>query len=92
MHGGDYRYSFYFTLDTLIMDREKRFNWLMFLFVLPLALFGGIILLIGARDNERIRRIKAETDSIRMEINKIDSMERNLKTLEDSIHFYEDGM
>lgn len=74
------------------MDKEKRFNWLMFLFVLPFALFGGIILLIGARDSEKIKRIKAETDSIRMEINKIDSMEQNLKTLEDSIHYFEDGM
>lgn len=81
------------------MDKEKRFNWLMFLFVLPFALLGGIILLIGARDNERIKA-KAKNDSIRTEINRKDSvlrnevnaLERELKTLEDSIHEFEDGM
>ena len=81
------------------MDTEKRFNWLMFLFVLPFALLGGIILLIGARDNERIKA-KAKNDSIRTEINRKDSvlrkevnaLERELKTLEDSIHEFEDGM
>lgn len=81
------------------MDKEKRFNWLMFLFVLPFALLGGIILFIGARDNERIKA-KAKNDSIRMEINRKDSvlrkevnaLERELKTLEDSIHEFEDGM
>lgn len=81
------------------MDKEKRFNWLMFLFVLPFALLGGIILLIGARDNERIKA-KAKNDSIRTEINRKDSVLRNevnalvreLKTLEDSIHEFEDGM
>lgn len=82
------------------MDKEKRFNWLMFLFVLPFALLGGIILLIGARDNERIKEARAKNDSIRMEINRLDSMGRRLddsirhelKTLEDSIHEFEDGM
>ena len=71
----------------------------MFLFVLPFALLGGIILLIGARDNERIKA-KAKNDSIRTEINRKDSvlrkevnaLERELKTLEDSIHEFEDGM
>ncbi len=72
---------------------------MMFLFVLPFALLGGIILLIGARDNERIKA-KAKNDSIRTEINRKDSvlrnevnaLERELKTLEDSIHEFEDGM
>ncbi len=66
------------------MDKEKRFNWLMFLFVLPFALLGGIILLIGARDNERHKKA--------VYLHEYHQQESNLKTLEDSIHFYEDGM
>lgn len=79
---------------------KRRFNWLMFTIVLSLALIAPIVLYFGANDKERIEAIRAKTDSIRGEINKIDSMSRKLddslrhelRTLEDSIHYYEDGM
>ena len=80
--------------------KERRFDWLMFTIVLLLALLGAILLYFGAKDKERIEETRAKTDSIRCEINKIDSMSRKLddslrhelRTLEDSVHFYEDGM
>ena len=80
--------------------KERRFDWFMFTIVLSLALIAPIVLYFGAKDNERIEEIRAKTDSIRCEINKIDSMSRKLddslrhelRTLEDSVHYYEDGM
>ena len=80
--------------------KERRFDWFMFTIVLSLALIAPIVLYFGAKDNERIEEMRAKTDSIRCEINKIDSMSRKLddslrhelRTLEDSVHFYEDGM
>lgn len=80
--------------------KERRFDWFMFTIVLSLMLLGPILLYFGAKDKERIEEIRAKTDSIRCEINKIDSMSRKLddslrhelRTLEDSVHFYEDGM
>lgn len=80
--------------------KERRFDWFMFTIVLSLALIAPILLYFGAKDKERIEEIRAKTDSIRCEINKIDSMSRKLddslrhelRTLEDSVHFYEDGM
>lgn len=80
--------------------KERRFDWFMFTIVLSLALLGPILLYFGAKDKERIEEIRAKTDSIRCEINKIDSMSRKLddllrhelRTLEDSVHYYEDGM
>lgn len=81
------------------MRERRKEDLLMFAIMLPLACAGVIFLLIGARDNERIKA-KAKNDSIRTEINRKDSvfrkevnaLERELKTLEDSVHFYEDGM
>lgn len=80
--------------------KERRFDWFMFTIVLSLALIAPIVLYFGAKDNERIEETRAKTDSIRREINKIDSMSRKLddslrhelRTLEDSVHYYEDGM
>jgi len=71
----------------------------MFLLVLPFALFGSIIIWIGAKDIDRIEEARAKNDSIRREISRIDSMSRRLDdsihreltTLEDSIHEFEDG-
>lgn len=83
------------------MDVKKnKHDWLMFLIVLPFALFGSVILWIGARDIDRIEEARVKNDSIRGEISRIDSMSRRLedsihrelKTLEDSIHEFEDGM
>ena len=81
------------------MRERRKEDLLMFVIMLPLACAGVIFLLIGARDNEIIKA-KAKNDSIRTEINRKDSvlrkefnaLERELKTLEDSVHFYEDGM
>lgn len=80
--------------------KERRFDWFMFTIVLSPALSAPILLYFGAKDKERIEAIRAKTDSIRCEINKIDSMSRKLddslrhelRTLEDSVHYYEDGM
>lgn len=80
--------------------KERRFDWMMFLLVLSLALIAPILFYFGAKDKKRIEETRAKTDSIRREINKIDSMSRKLddslrhelRTLEDSVHYYEDGM
>lgn len=82
------------------MRERRKEDLLMFAIMLPLACAGVIFLLIGAKDRERIEDMRAKNDSIRREINRIDSMSRSLedsihhelKTLEDSVHFYEDGM
>ena len=65
------------------MKKKKKEDWLMSLIVLPFALFGSIILWIGARDIEEHRQEQeVYTDSIRTP---------NLKTFEDSVHEFEDG-
>lgn len=83
------------------MDVKKnKHDWLMFLLVLPFALFGAIVLWVGAKDIDRIEEARVKNDSIRGEISRIDSMSRRLedlihqelKTLEDSIHEFEGGM
>lgn len=81
-------------------NRMKKFDWLMLLLVVPFALFGALVLWVGAKDIDRIEEARAKNDSIRGEISRIDSMSRRLedsirrelKTLEDSIHEFEDGM
>ena len=80
--------------------KKYKHDCLMFLLVLPFALFGAVILWVGAKDIDRIEEARAKNDSIRREISRIDSMSRSLddsirrelKTLEDSIHEFEDGM
>lgn len=80
--------------------KEKKHDWFMALIVVPIALLGAFVLYVGAKDNERIEDTRAKTDSIRKEISKIDSksrrledsMHHELKTLEDSVHYFEDGM
>lgn len=81
-------------------NRIKKFDWFMLLLVIPFALFGAFVLWFGAKDIDRIEEARAKNDSIRREISRIDSMSRRLedsihrelKTLEDSIHEFEDGM
>ena len=76
---------------------KKRNHWLMALLVVVLAVIPAIILIIGAHDREQkeIERFEKtfNIDSLRLEYG--DSVyclcEDSLKTLEDSIHFYEDG-
>lgn len=82
------------------MKSERKHDWLMFLLVLPFALFGAVVLWVGAKDIDRTEEARAKNDSIRREISRIDSMSRRLEdsisreltTLEDSVHLYEDGM
>ncbi|MBO4722469.1 MAG: hypothetical protein J5629_06005 [Muribaculaceae bacterium] len=77
--------------------KRNRHDFFMFLIVLPFALIGGIILLIGARDIEEHKaqqNTEYNIDSIRKVSPRLrhDPREDSLVTLEDSIHFYEDGM
>lgn len=62
------------------MDVKKnKHDWLMFLLVLPFALFGAVVLWIGAKDIEEHKiekQMQARADSLLM----------------DSVHLYEDGM
>lgn len=65
--------------------KMKRKDWLWFLFVLPFALLGPIIIYIGAKDKETHKQHQAVRP-------RYDPREDSLVTKEDSIHFYEDGM
>lgn len=67
--------------------KAKKHDWMMLLLVLPFALFGAVVLWIGAKDVEEQKREQVNIDSIRR-IQK----ELFLKTTEDSVHFYEDGL
>jgi len=69
---------------------NKRHNLLMALIVVPCALLGAIVLYIGAKDIESRRVEKTHSvDSIRRDYRTI---QPHLETLEDSIHYFEDGM
>lgn len=79
--------------------KRRRDDFFMFLLVLPFALIGAIVLLIGARDIEEHKLQKEQQstynlDSLRKVNSRLrhDPREDSLVTLEDSIHFYEDGM
>lgn len=82
------------------MKAQKKYDWFMALVAVPIALLGAFVIYVGAQDRERIEDTRAKNDSIRREISKIDSMSRSLedsihhelKTLEDSVHYFEDGM
>lgn len=75
----------------------KKRNHLLALLVVVLAVMPAIILCIGAyyREKKEVERFESlmNTDSLRQEYS--DSAYRlcedSLKTLEDSIHYYEDG-
>lgn len=79
--------------------KNKKHNWFMFLFVLPFALFGAIVLYIGAKDQEAHKQKNMEQatfveDSV--EIIDEDTAYKisgsRLMTLSDSIHYFEDGL
>jgi hypothetical protein len=62
------------------MEPKRRFNrhdFFMMAIVLPCALFGSMVTCICARDIESHQQ--ADTTQVKLE------------TLEDSIHYYEDG-
>lgn len=59
-------------------NRMKKFDWLMLLLVIPFALFGALVLWVGAKDIEEYKiekQMQARADSLLM----------------DSVHLYEDG-
>ena len=61
------------------MKREWKHDWLMFLLVLPFALFGAVVLWVGAKDIEEHKiekQMQARADSLLM----------------DSVYLYEDGL
>lgn len=72
----------------------KKHDWLMMMLVVPLALLGAIILWIGAKDIEEHQRQHQHDKETTLNIDSIRRAQKELrlKTLEDSVHFYEDGM
>lgn len=71
--------------------KMKRKDWLWFLFVLPFALLGPIIIYIGAKDQEE-HKLQQMEQAVKNERPRYDPREDSLVTREDSIHFYEDGL
>ena len=73
--------------------KQKHDDWLMFILVLPLALFASIILWIGAKDIEAHKEQQFIEDSVTIieddTTYKISGS--RMMMLEDSIHFFEDG-
>lgn len=61
-----------------MMNKEKRHDIFMFLLVIPIALLSAFILIIGEKDRQQHQQ-QQQQDTV-------------LVTLEDSVHFYEDGM
>jgi hypothetical protein len=71
--------------------KMKRDDWFMFLFVLPFAILGPIIIYIGAKDQEE-HKLQQMEQAVNIDRPRYDPREDSLVTREDSIHFYEDGM
>lgn len=55
--------------------------------VAPIVIIGIVVLYFGAKDVESQRKPQTEYN-----IDSLRQVERNLRTLEDSVHFYEDGL
>lgn len=72
------------------MKPHKRHDILMALIVVPCALLGAIILIIGARDIES-RRVEKNTQCVDSIRNDYRTTPKHLETLGDSIHEFEDG-
>ena len=69
--------------------REKvKGDWLMLALVAPIVIIGIVVLYFGAKDVESQRK----TQPTEYNIDSLRQVERNLRTLEDSVHFYEDGL
>ena len=80
--------------------KPRRDNWLLFLDLLPFLLWCllflciiGWILKSEHEERKLLRQDELYIDSIKMEQTRLrhDPREDSLRTLEDSIHFYEDG-
>lgn len=71
-------------------DREKiKGDWLMLALVAPIVIIGIVVLYFGAKDVESREQQPQPTE---YNIDSLRQVERNLRTLEDSVHFYEDGL
>ena len=74
--------------------KAKKHDWLMLILVAPFALFGAVVLWIGAKDIEEHKRQHQHSKETQLNIDSVRRVQKELrlKTLEDSVHFYEDGM
>lgn len=54
--------------------------------VVPIVIIGIVVLYFGAKD------VPQQPQSTECNIDSLRQVERNLRTLEDSVHFYEDGL
>mgnify|MGYP007115383655 CR=1 FL=1 len=70
------------------MREKRKESWLMLALVAPIVIVGIVVLYFGAKDVESHR----EPQPTEYNIDSLRQVERNLRTLEDSVHFYEDGL
>lgn len=70
------------------MREKRKESWLMLALVAPIVIIGSVVLYFGAKDVESQR----EPQPTEYNIDSLRQVERNLRTLEDSVHFYEDGL
>lgn len=63
--------------------RRLKIDWFMFLIVIPVALLAAFVIYVGAKDAEE-REQQYNVDSIRQ-------VHKDLRTLEDSVRYFEDG-
>lgn len=70
------------------MREKRKESWLMLALVAPIVIIGIVVLYFGAKDVESQR----EQQPTGYNIDSLRQVERNLRTLEDSVHFYEDGL
>lgn len=69
------------------MREKRKESWLMLALVAPIVIIGIVVLYFGAKDVESKQPQPTEYN-----IDSLRQVERNLRTLEDSVHFYEDGL
>lgn len=67
--------------------RNRRFDWFMLLLIVPIALLSAFVIYYGSKDVEK----KKEQEQT-INIDSLRQIHRELRTLEDSVHYYEDGM
>lgn len=70
------------------MREKRKESWLMLALVALIVIVGIVVLYFGAKDVENQR----EQQPTEYNIDSLRQVERNLRTLEDSVHCYEDGL
>lgn len=68
------------------MREKRKESWLMLALVAPIVIVGIVVLYYGAKD------VPQQPQPTEYNIDSLRQVERNLRTLEDSVHFYEDGL